>query len=75
MPVKQHSNISTIGHGTYIYHLPKTGRYQAYVKFPAGYSKSAIFYTFEEAETFCRRMKEIPEPPPGVHWTEYINVN
>jgi hypothetical protein len=36
--------------------------------------KSAIFYGLEEAETFCRRMKEIPEPLPGVHWTEYINV-
>jgi len=75
MPRQSSTNLSTVGKGTYIYHLPKSDRYQAYVKFPAGYSKSAVFYDFEEAETFCRLMKEIPEPPQDVHWTEYINVN
>jgi hypothetical protein len=72
MPRQNSSNLSTLGHGTYIY-KQRNDRYQAYVKYPEGYTKSGLFYDLEGAITFCRRMKDIPYS--DIHWTEYLNLN
>ena len=36
--------------GKYLYHDKQKNKYNAHMKYPEGYSKSGVFYTFDDAK-------------------------